>query len=165
MAVEIVGIGSRVRADDAIGLHLVEGLAGRPGLRTHLWEDRDALDLATLLLELDRPVLVVDCARMGLEPGAWRAFDAEDADLRQHARSVSTHGLGLADALALAKDLGFGRPVRIFGVQPFDLSLRSGLSPGMAGALAVLREAFWEEVSATEQLACHGRGRVLPERI
>lgn len=150
---EVVGIGSRLRADDAIGLHLVRNLKGQPGVRTHLLEDRDALEVASLLLELTAPVLLVDCADMGLGGGQWRVFGLNEAELRSYARTVSTHGLGLAEALKLALQLGLQLPVRIFGVQPFSLAFKACLSPPMTACLAPLQEALRQQTRS-----CHAPG-------
>ena len=147
--VTLVGIGSRVCGDDAIGLVLVEQLAAAHALRSELWEDRDALDVTSALLEGGRrPVLLVDCADMGLAPGSCRGFDAADVRLAQHAATVSTHGFGLADALALARELGHEAPIRLFGVQPFDVRPgRTTLSEAMAARVPELLEALWRTVA------------------
>jgi|GEM_PF-44745 len=149
--IEVVGIGSRLRADDAVGLHLVEALSEHPEVQTHLWEDRDGLDLATLLLDLPGPALIVDCAQLGLPPGQGRAFSAEQAQVKMHARCASTHGFGLAEGLALAKELGLAWPARFFGVQPYDLSGSPELSPEMQLRLPALRALLWREAEPITQ--------------
>ena len=157
----LIGIGSRACGDDAIGLHLVERLGARSGVRTHLWEHRDAFDIASGLLELDAAVMLVDCADMGLAPGSWRAFDADDARLAQAVNTVSTHGFGLADALALARTLGHDQPVRVFGVQPFDIRPgQAALSAAMDAQVDGLAEALWRQLvdpdAVATTVALHG---------
>ncbi len=148
-ALTIAGIGSRLSCDDGIGLTLVKALSERPllaGITARLWEDADALTLTHLLLESDRPVLIVDCAEMGLESGSWRLFSEVDAGLSMQSRSLSTHGLGLAEALSFAHTLGLAQPVHIFGIQPFDLAPASDLSPQMKAHLPQLLRALEEAV-------------------
>lgn len=140
----LVGIGSRVCGDDAVGLHLVERVGERHGVRVELWEDRDALTVAAALLEEDGPVLLVDCADMRLPPGSWRAFDVDGVKAREHQDTVSSHGFGLADAVALTRALGHERAVHVFGVQPF--SVRPGetrLTAQMSELMDGLAEALW----------------------
>ncbi|MBF0137094.1 MAG: hydrogenase maturation protease [Magnetococcus sp. DMHC-1] len=130
----VVGIGSRYGRDDAIGLALVEALptiSDQHRVTSLLWEDADALTLAHDLLELSGPVLIVDCADMGLESGAWRFFSWAAEEDQPHRSSISTHGLGMAEAIALARGLGFVHAVHVFGIQPFDLSPVPGLTPEM----------------------------------
>lgn len=145
----MAGIGNRWSSDDAVGLRLVESLAGRQlghGVETVLWEDADALTLTHELLERDRPTLIVDCADMGSPPGDWRHFPSGAAHLALRVDALSSHGLGIAEALSLASSLGFGQPVDIFGVQPFDVSPGLGLSPAMQRRLPDLVDALCEVV-------------------
>ena len=134
MRFSVVGIGSRAGRDDGVGLALVERLErnGRfPELSFLLWENADAATVAYNLLELETPVLLVDCADMGLAPGECRMFDERNVSLSLRTDSVSTHGLGLAEALTLARSLGFEQDAHVFGVQPFDLNPGLSLSPRM----------------------------------
>ncbi|MBF0461715.1 MAG: hydrogenase maturation protease [Magnetococcales bacterium] len=152
MGLTVVGIGSRYARDDAVGLALVEALPtvfSGCAVVTLLWENADALTLAHDLLELPGPVLIVDCADMGLAGGAWRFFAMQDVSLHPHQSTVSTHGVGMAEALAIAQALGFGHPVHLFGVQPFDLSPCPDLTPEMQECLPVLQEAL---VAAVDRL-------------
>ena len=134
----VAGVGSRLSRDDAIGLELVATLDPPPWVECRLWEDADALTLAADLLDLDQTTLVVDCARMGLPPGSARCFAPTEAHLGSRLRALSSHGLGLAEALEIARRLGLAQQVHLFGVQPFDLDRGPGLSPPMTARLPAL---------------------------
>jgi hydrogenase maturation protease len=146
----VAGIGSYLSSDDEIGLALVEAFADRPHglpstgnqIATALWSDADALTLADELVNLATPVLLVDCADMRLPGGSWRLLSAEKAKLDGPVRALSTHGLGLIDALRMARELGCEQRVHFFGVQPFDLAPRRGLSERMQGLFADLLDAL-----------------------
>ncbi|MEO5346053.1 MAG: hydrogenase maturation protease [Magnetococcus sp. YQC-9] len=151
MPLTLIGVGSRAGRDDAIGLELVERVAGlhpSPALTPLLWEDADALSLAGELLEIKQPILIVDCADMRLEPGSWRLFHPRRPRTHLAWDSVSTHGLGLAEALEIAASLGFDQPVAVFGVQPFDLSPDPALTPEMRTCLPELVFALQGIVTA-----------------
>jgi hydrogenase maturation protease len=94
------------------------------------------------------PVIFVDAADMGLDTGEYRFFFDEAASVTLKTDSVSTHGLGLADGLEIARALGFDRPAAIFGIQPFDLSPRPGLTPEMKdrfpSLMTALRDAWMQ---------------------
>ena len=143
----IVGLGTTLGHDDAIGLALVESLSGEAAFagRCVLLESADAATVASLLLEWHRPVVLVDAADMNLAPGEYRFFSDKDASVILKTSSVSTHGLGLAEGLELARALGYDQTACVFGVQPFDLSPGQGLTPEMSSRfpslLAALREA------------------------
>jgi hypothetical protein len=65
--------------------------------------------------------------------------------------SVSTHGMGLAEGLELARTLGFDQSARIFGVQPFDLSPGQGLTPEMTSRFPSLLDSLCEACSITRK--------------
>jgi hydrogenase maturation protease len=145
----IVGLGTCLGRDDEIGLALVRALSGEDAFaqRCMLLESADAATVASVLLDGQRPVVLVDAADMGLAPGEYRFFSDRDAALILQTSSVSTHGLGLADGLELARTLGFAPSARIFGVQPFDLSPGQGLTPEMTARFPLLLNALREVCS------------------
>jgi hypothetical protein len=53
----------------------------------------------------------------------------------------------MAEALTIARQLGFQQPVKVFGVQPFDIRPRTGLSAPMAQRLDALQQALRETVA------------------
>ncbi len=139
----MVGVGSALSRDDGVGLVLVDRLRERRvDVQARCWSDADAATVVSNLLELDAPVLFVDCAQMSLPPGEFRCFDEQRAALRIRRDSVSTHGLGLAEGLAIARQLGFVRSVSIFAVQPYSLVPGLGLSPSMEARLDGLTDAL-----------------------
>jgi hydrogenase maturation protease len=129
----VVALGQRFGGDDAVGLAVGERLRGAPGVV--VVEARDAADLIEAI-EAGGDVIVVDAVRCAGEPGTVRVLLPED--LGREA-SVSSHGLDVAGAIALARALRPDAPaprVRIVGVtiagsDPF----REGMSPAVAAAV------------------------------
>ncbi|MEJ2244511.1 MAG: hydrogenase maturation protease [Acidobacteriota bacterium] len=140
----VVGVGTSASSDDEIGLALVRTLSREKEYNRHcrLLEYADAATLASSLLEWQQPVILVDAADMDLPPGQYRFFSDSDAAVTVKDSSVSTHGLGLAEGLELARRLGYDRPIRIFGVQPFDLSPKQGLTREMSELFPSLLDAL-----------------------
>ena len=145
----VLGVGTRMSRDDEVGLRLVKTLSERPEFahRCTVYESMDAASLAAWLLETKLPILIVDCADMGASGGEARCFSEKDAKLVVRSDSVSTHGLGAADAVALARALGFDAPVHFFGVQPFDLSPRMGLTEEMNALFPTLLERLESSIN------------------
>ena len=143
----MVGLGSRLSSDDEIGLALVEALVLEPdfGDRCVILENADPTTLASTLMGWHRPVILVDAADMGLDPGGHCAFPDDEARLMLKSDSDSTHGLSLAEGLALARTLGFDHPICIFGIQPFDLSPGQGLTLEMKAKFPKLLAALRRE--------------------
>jgi hypothetical protein len=65
--------------------------------------------------------------------------------------SVSTHGLGLAVGIALAQELGFEQELKVFAVQPYDLSPGLCLTPEMSSRLPSLLCALDETMTRAEE--------------
>jgi hydrogenase maturation protease len=146
---QIAGLGTYLGHDDEIGLALVRALSAEEAFaaRCVLLESADAATVASSILEWQQPVILVDAANMGLGPGEYRFFPDGDASVIIKTSSVSTHGLGLAEGLELARTLGFNRAVCIFGIQPFDLSPGQGLAPEMISRFPLLLAALREVCS------------------
>ena len=109
MKVHVVGIGTQC-GDDAAGLAVVEVLALHalpPGVSVHRCE-RPVPDLLDALEGADAAILV-DAARTGAAPGTVQRL--EPGELARSG-SPSSHGLGVAEAMALAQALG-RMPARI----------------------------------------------------
>ena len=144
----LAGLGTRLSSDDEIGLALVQAFSQDTEFPEHciLLEGADTALVASSLLEWQHPVIFVDAADMGLDPGEYRFFSDKEASVTLKTDSVSTHGLGLAEGLEIARALGFDRPAAIFGIQPFDLSPRQGMVPEMKDRFPSLLEALKDAV-------------------
>ncbi len=145
MRVHVIGIGT-LHGDDAAGLAVAEALAARSlpdgvALRTCA---RPLPDLLDALDGADAAVLV-DAARTGGVPGAIRRLAPGEL---ARMRSPSSHGLGVAQALALAAALGRG-PERIalvaIEVDPIEhgvlsAAVAASIAAAADEALAIARE-------------------------
>lgn len=130
----LIGIGTYMGLDDSIGLRIAEAVAER-GL------DRgfQAIDLPGNLLDVlhycdpdTEAMLVVDSARMGLEPGEYRFFSAEDVITRKTLDGISTHEGDLMKVLELARELGLViPPITLLGIEPAEISPDMGLSAAL----------------------------------
>ncbi len=103
----VVGVGNPHRGDDAVGPLVVEAVRERLGAASDRLDTRvivgDLLDLV-LAFRSEQDVIVVDAMVSGDHPGTIRETDALD-DLRLSEPAVSSHGIGLAEAVALARVL------------------------------------------------------------
>ncbi len=124
----LVAIGNRNMGDDEIGLVLVEAIKKQlsTDIDVLIWENMDALSVSAELLEIQTPIIIVDCADMGLKCGEFRWLKQSECTLTKHLNLISTHGFGFAEALALAETLGFKQDLFFFAIQPSDISLNAG---------------------------------------
>jgi hydrogenase maturation protease len=132
----IIGLGAADRGDDAAGLEAVRLLARRPpaGTRVVALPGR-----AAALLDLWRDTslaIVIDAAVSGAAPGTVHRVDARLTPLPPAVHHRSTHDLGLADVVELARALGRLPPrLVVLGIEVVDLSPGAGLSPAVRPAV------------------------------
>ncbi len=152
----VVGLGTPERRDDGVGLVVVEALrAVAPAtVAIHLLP-RQALELLTLW-EDHRQVWVVDAVHSGALPGTCHRLQPAAQHWPAHWQGGSTHGLGLAEGIALADSLGvLPTHLVVYGVEGADFGLGEGLSPEVAAAVpqvvARLQVELEEAMTCTNQ--------------
>lgn len=128
--VTLIAIGNRNRGDDGIALTLIERVKEElpSNVDVQIWENKDALSVAAELLEIKTAVVIIDSAEMGIEGGEFRWFKQSECYLKQHLGSLSTHGFGFSDALALAEVLGFKQELYFFAIQPVQIDFDCNMS-------------------------------------
>lgn len=131
----VIGVGHPDRGDDAVGRVIAERLAGRtPDGVTVIDTDGDAGRLLDLFEGADN-VVIVDAAVSGSVPGTIRRIDAAAGALPP-VFAMSTHAIGLADAVELARTLD-RLPTRciVYAVEGASFDLGQPLSPEVAAAV------------------------------
>lgn len=106
MAVRIIGLGQRAAGDDGVGLCVLDALAANPPAGVELHPVADPARLVELLQGAERVVLVDAAVGAGPAGGvlALGLDELADAPLSP----VSTHGIGVRQALELARVLAGG---------------------------------------------------------
>ncbi|MFO0555164.1 MAG: hydrogenase maturation protease [Polyangiaceae bacterium] len=134
----ILGLGADHAGDDAIGLEVARALAARGA------PARPCADASMLLaLLVDGEALVLVDAYQSDEP-AGHVRELALGELETRAQPVSSHGLGVAEALAMARALGLDLAltnVRIAGVSlgpTPNVAPGAPLSPALAAAFEPL---------------------------
>lgn len=130
----VVGVGNRDRGDDAVGPLVADQFTGRDDVEVFVAEG----DLSDLPLRWDRDqcVVIVDAMTSGGTPGSSRHIDALTQRLPLGGCLVSSHGVGLSEAIELARLLDrLPRHLTIIAVEgggfvPFD-----DLSPAVADVM------------------------------
>lgn len=132
----VVGLGTPERCDDGVGLVVAEALraVAHPAVAIHLLP-RQALELLTLW-EGCRQVWVVDAVHSGAPPGTCHRLEPAAQPWPAHWQGGSTHGLGLAEGIALAESLGvLPTHLVVYGVEGANFGMGEGLSPEVAAAV------------------------------
>jgi len=129
----VIGLGNDQRSDDGSGLEVARAL--RPQLEGKARVEECASE-GVALLELWRDaeqVLVIDAVRSGARPGTVHRLEPGDGSFPGFRTGTSTHGLSLAEAVALARGLGcLPRHFVVYGIEAENLGVGTGLTPSVA---------------------------------
>jgi hydrogenase maturation protease len=135
----VIGIGNRLRGDDAAGVLVAESLSPRvpegvevvscdeePSRLMDAWEGAES-------------VLLVDTVSSGAAPGTLHRFDAGEEAVPARTFRSSTHAIGIADTIELARALGrLPRRVRVYGIEGGSFETGGSLTPAVESAVAFL---------------------------
>ena len=141
--IKVIGIGQRLRGDDAAGLEAVrqwlETCQARHGIPNVQVELAELPGISLLnLLEGSRFAILVDAVHSGASPGSVHILDEGQLAAFTQA-SKSAHGWGVAETLALGRQLGSpGMPDKlvVIGIEAGQLNMGADLSPEVISALA-----------------------------
>jgi hydrogenase maturation protease len=171
----VIGIGNDFRGDDAAGLHVVRRLRGalghpqrvpgtdtqagfaggvpdpRKGTELHGVAVReDAGDIGRLIeswagVEL---AILVDAVRSGARPGTVFRFDAHAQPIpKVFVSHVSSHGVGLAEAIELAQALDQLPPrLIVYGIEGNVFEAGTGLSSHVDRAVSEAGERILQDL-------------------
>lgn len=143
----LITLGNSYRGDDGLGCAVAELVRSRLPANVTLIECQDCSDLVNLWAGASQVVLV-DALVSGSQPGTLLRLELSE-DKLPFFRSSSTHALGIAEAVSLARTLNMlPHSLVFYGVEAVDFRLGKGLSPAVAGALERLVERILEEFSA-----------------
>ena len=134
----ILGIGNVLLSDEGAGIHTLEYLSNHypalPGV--------EYLDGGTLSFTLAGPIedadnlIVIDAARLQMEPGSVRCMIGEQMDRFLGTGKCSVHEVGLADLIDIATLTGsLPRNRALIGIQPEKIGWGESPSEPVAQAI------------------------------
>jgi hydrogenase maturation protease len=147
--VRVIGCGNIDAGDDALGLLAVRRVRPLLPESVEVVEAGSGAHVVDLLQNVDG-VVVVDAILAGVESnGATIRVDVRIGEVPVEVRtSLSSHGLGLPEAMMLAAAVGLPLPkIVILGLVARNTEIGSGLSPEVAAQLGALVQAIVHEVS------------------
>ena len=136
----VFGIGNPSRRDDGVGVWVAQALAARlaPGAADVRVLADDGFALVDALAGT-RAALLIDAVQSSAAPGTVHRFDAVAGPLPAALLRCSTHLLGVAEAVELARALGqLPERLQVYGIEGADFGIGEGLSPPVAAAAAAL---------------------------
>jgi hydrogenase maturation protease len=150
----ILGVGSSILTDDAVGLVIARRLSEKLGHRDDVDFRENEEGGFTLLEEAigyDR-LVVVDSILTGQPPGTVLRYDLSDLGRSIHVNSP--HGLNLATVIAFGRGQGLDVPdkVMIYAIEVVDvLTFGEKLTPALAARVDAIVDEIAAEVFPEEE--------------
>jgi hydrogenase maturation protease len=148
----IIGLGNPLRADDGIGLLLLQYLQEH---KKKLSKNIEFVDGGTSgmsllhLLEQYNSVFLLDAVDFKGTPGEIKKFTIEEIKNQKNEFFLSTHEPDILTVFSLLKELDKAPThLLIFGVQPKDISYRIGLSKELHQVLPILQKKILKEIQS-----------------
>ncbi len=148
--IRVIACGNPQAGDDALGLLAAEGVRRRVPADVEVVEAGPATRVLELLDDTE-VAIVIDAVRAvdgRRAPGTLVRAESDGNGLPAELRgSLSSHGLGLAEAVGLAAALGHAPRVIFHGVEAASVEMGSPVSSAVTAALPALLEAILADVS------------------
>ncbi len=143
---KVIGLGNSLRGDDGIGPQIIQNLVNEGAGNYYDLCDAgsDPFDILEKLLQPE-PVLVIDCARMGLKPGSVRRISAKETGFPESTYGLSLHGFNLADVWKMAQTMGVENDLIVIGVEPEKMNFNTGLSVAVQKSIPTIMNMVREE--------------------
>jgi hydrogenase maturation protease len=132
----VIGVGNPDRGDDAAGPAAVRELRNLRSADVEIIEHSG--EAAALVMKMDgaEQVFLIDACVSGGPPGTIHRFDVDSTAMPTLASAFSTHGLGLAAAVELARALGqLPRRCVLYAIEGVSFEEGTPLSPPVAAAV------------------------------
>ena len=135
--VVVIGMGNELRADDAVGLHVVRLLKPFSSHRLKVFEGQMTPEVFIGPSCAAHPshVLIIDAAELGEKPGSWRILQTETVEQGL----FTTHSIPAIEVAAEIKRR-CGSSVVFIGIQPKSRDISLGLSKECAQAAAEISQ-------------------------
>jgi hydrogenase maturation protease len=143
----IIGCGNRQRGDDGAGVLAAERLralgieaevcSGEPSQLMEAWRGHD-------------DVILIDAVMTGALAGTVQVWDGQ-RPMQRGKSSGSTHGMGVAEAIALARTLDcLPARLRVYGIEGKKFEIGSEISPEIERGVQEVVERIVREIRARQ---------------
>ncbi|MDI6884705.1 MAG: hydrogenase maturation peptidase HycI [Hadesarchaea archaeon] len=136
--VAVIGVGSKMRGDDAAGIEVVRGLRGRlKSPNTLLIEGGVAPENFTSHIRRFKPshVILIDATDFGAEPGEIVLAEPEAIK----GQSISTHTMPLSILAGYIQEQ-MGAKIALLGIQPARAQMGAEMSEPVRDSIEKVRE-------------------------
>jgi len=154
-ALRIIGIGNLFRGDDAVGLLAARRLRERLDSSVEVLEaEGDGLALLDLMEGPDQ-VMLIDAVKSGGHPGTTIRLDLSKESRWGRLVPCSTHAIGIAEAVDLARALGrLPKQIILYGIEIDSLESGAALSESVRGGLDIVVAQMLKDIEGIPCTKC-----------
>ncbi len=151
----VIGLGNPLMADEGIGVVLIEQMEtlareGKiPGAdRIQLYDGGTGGINLLHVLAGRRKAVLIDCARMGTEPGTIRRFTPDQVQTVKQLAHLSLHEVDILKVLDISRQLGeCPEEVVFFGIEPLEIRQQMSLSALLETQIPCFLQTILREIS------------------
>jgi hydrogenase maturation protease len=145
--IRVIGVGNIWRGDDAVGLLVARRLRESLGPSVEVIEaEGDGLALLDLMEGVDH-VILIDAVKGGGQPGTTVRLDLSKESRWGTVAPCSTHAMGVANAIDLARALArLPKQVILYGIEIESVESGSSLTEAVRKGLDIVVEQVYREV-------------------
>ncbi len=152
----VIGVGNPDRGDDGVGRVVACLLRTRAPAKVPIVEHDGEATALLGELQSARCAWLIDAALSGAPPGTIHRIDCGSGDGVVPDGAVSSHGFGVAQALALARALGtLPRHCIVYAIEASDFTPGAPLSPAVAHAALEVAERILAELATLPPPSIH----------
>ncbi len=145
----VIGVGNPTRGDDGAGREVARRLRQSNLPHVRVLETEGEATALLSLMEGAAVVFLIDACVSGAPAGSIRRIDLSNSDLPEAGFGLSSHGFGLAEAIALGKALGSLPPqCVIYALEAESFELGTPLSESMSEAIDAAVVALCQEIAS-----------------
>lgn len=137
----MVGLGNRMRGDDALGCRIAAAIdqLELPAVTVLIYE-QPPLDLLDTWQAYDR-VLLIDAVVSGRSPGTLHHLDLHTQPFPEDFSPFSSHGVGIRETVEMARVLGKLPPeLWFYGIEGAEFAIDAAVSAAVQRAMPILMD-------------------------
>jgi hydrogenase maturation protease len=153
--IRVIGVGNVWRGDDAVGLLAARRLRERLELPVEVIQtEGDGLGILDLMEGIDH-VILIDAVKGGGRAGTTVRLDVSAESRWGTVVPCSTHAIGVADAIDLARTLGrLPKKIILYGIEIDSVESGASLSESVREGLDLVVEQVIQEVERVRCTNC-----------
>jgi hydrogenase maturation protease len=150
----VIGVGNVYRGDDAAGFFVARAVHAQQLPETKVIEESGEASKLLSLWQGVATVVLVDAVSSGDRPGTIHRFEAHHQEIPARFFHFSTHSLGVAEAVEMARVLKqLPQRLIVYGIEGKNFQPGLGLSREVQGSIGEVLQAILKDLHPRKSLS------------